>query len=273
MSPVKSRSRKIRVVTLNVKGLENDWFGRRCGAVINGLKKLRPDVVCLQEATVRSSYTCNGSNHYDQARVVREGIGLKASAFAPYGNPIEVMSHDQGGVAILARWPIINVHNRRLPSGCSGASDARVALVATVDCPERPLSLVTTHLSWRPHETETRLMQTGLILEEFTRTLWTRPKARAVFLADLNATEDEPAVELCRKYLVDAFRACNPDDPGHTWSNKNTWTKPWSFIDRRIDYVFCPTDATVLKARVVLDKPDPIFASDHFGVLADILFH
>ncbi len=97
----------VRCVTINLKGLGLDWFERRFGALVGELKSLNPDLVCFQESTIRSSRGIL----YDQARTVGEAVGLPISAFAPYGNPVEVMSRDQGGVALVSRWPIGNIRN------------------------------------------------------------------------------------------------------------------------------------------------------------------
>lgn len=87
---------------------------------------------------------------------------------------------------------------------------------------------------------------------------------------DFNATEDEPVVRLAAKGLRDAFRACHPDAPGHTWIRANPHTGDFDMPDRRLDYVFVPEGVAVLGAEVVLDRPDPVYPSDHFGVLADL---
>ncbi|HKW75271.1 MAG TPA: endonuclease/exonuclease/phosphatase family protein [Terriglobales bacterium] len=89
---------RVRCVTLNLQGLGEEWFTRRAEVVIKGLRKYRPDVVCLQECTVRYA-----GELYQQAAAIGEGLGLRTVAFSPYGNPIEVMSADQGGIAIIAR--------------------------------------------------------------------------------------------------------------------------------------------------------------------------
>jgi endonuclease/exonuclease/phosphatase family metal-dependent hydrolase len=258
----------IRVVTLNLWGL-NGWFEGRAAAVQEGLRALAPDIACFQEATIRS----RDGEVYHQAVALGEALGLRTSAFAPYGNPAETMSPLQGGVAIISRWPIRVVENRRLPTG-HAAHDHRVAQIATLAAPGGDLRVVATHLSWRQEESEIRLVQAGVLLDYLARCRWCGPEGRLIFAGDLNATEDEPAIQLTSERLKDAFRAAHPTDPGYTWVRQNPLTRPVppSAPDRRIDYIFCSREARVFSCRVVLDQPSPTYPSDHFGVFAELDF-
>jgi endonuclease/exonuclease/phosphatase family metal-dependent hydrolase len=257
---------RVRYVTINLKGVGAGWFERRFDVLVRGLSALAPDVVAFQEATVRYG----PSSVYNQAAAIGAAIGLPVTGFSPYGNPIEVMAADHGGVALAARWPIVAIQGRRLPPG-PRPPDARTALLATLAAPGGLLHVGTSHLSWRPEEAETRLMQMGLLLEHYARSGWCEGDARAVLVGDFNATEGEPAIALAAERLRDAFRAKHPDAPGHTWLRANPLTGgTWDMPDRRLDYVFCAPTATVLDAAVVLDRPDPGYASDHFGVLAEL---
>lgn len=259
--------RRVRCVTLNLAGFKYDWFEAREQAVIAGLKRLEPDLVFFQEATVRSH-----SERYNQAARIGEAIGLNVSAFAPYGNPIEIMSHDRGGVALAARWPITYSENHRLPEGTMTATDNRVAVIARLETPWGPLHAVTTHLSWRPEEAEMRLVQGGILVDYLSHAGLCGPDAALIFGGDLNAEEREPVVQLLSERFQDCFRAVHPQDPGHTWNNVNPFTQMVVLPDRRLDYLFCPQGATVHAARVVLDTGEPTYASDHFGVMAEIEF-
>jgi len=255
---------RVRVVTLNLKGLTQGWFAERGEAVVRGLRALAPDVVCFQETTVRYEQRL-----YDQAAVIGAVLGLPVVAFSPYGNPIEMMSHEHGGIALVSRWPIRAVHGRRLPSG-QMPPDARTALFATLMAPDGELHIATTHPSWRPDECELRLMQIGVLLDHLVRSGWCSPDARTIVAGDLNATEHEPGIRLLSDQLCDTFRARHPDAPGYTWTNENLLARENHAPDRRLDYIFCNRGATVLDARIALDRPDPVFPSDHSALFADI---
>ena len=63
----------------------------------------------------------------------------------------------------------------------------------------------------------------------------------------------------------------HPEQPGHTWVSGHPYiTKAFDLPSRRLDYVFVPHGAQIRRAEVVLDKPDPVYPSDHFGVLVDL---
>lgn len=257
---------RVRCVTLNLQGLGEAWFPQRANVVVKGLRKYQPDVVCLQECTVRY-----GGELYQQAAAIGEGLGLRTVAFSPYGNPIEVMSADQGGVAVIARWPIIAVRHRRLPIGHDHPPDSRVALFVTLQSPGGKFEVVTTHLSWAPKEAPLRIVQLGMVLNEFSLAGWTKPNSRAVLMGDFNATDDEPAIELACERLQDAYRACHPSAPGYTWLRKNPMNRGWKNMpDRRLDYIFCPKGVRIRRAEVILREPAPIFASDHFALFAEL---
>lgn len=260
-----------RLVTLNLQGLGGGWFDGRFDAVAAGLVACRPDVVCFQETTVRHADTPDGGKSlYHQAKAVGDAAGLPYVAFAPYGNPVEVMSADQGGIAVAARWPFCGVRNRRLPSPSHHPPDARVALLATLHAPFGELEVVTTHLSWRPEHVEIRLVQMGIVLDELVRARCCAPGSRTALLGDLNATDDEPCIELAAERLVDAWAAVRPGEPGYTWVAANPHVRGYEAPDRRLDYAFVPAGVDIAACELVLERGEPVQPSDHFGLLVEL---
>ena len=75
----------------------------------------------------------------------------------------------------------------------------------------------------------------------------------------------------------DAWESTHPGDPGHTYTPHNSLmaTPDWPF--RRIDYIFVrcgdygPTLEVSSCARIFDAPVDGVWASDHFGVVADLL--
>jgi len=257
---------RVRLITINLKGMGLGWFEGRFSSLLQGLYPYEPDVICFQESTVREETPV-----YNQARVVGESLGLKYCAFIPYGNPAEMVTRDQGGIAMVSRWPISDMRSRRIPPGHLGAADERVALFSVLKTDEGELGVINTHLSWRPDESEVRLVQMGIILNEISKYPWGIDE-KFVFLGDLNATSDEPAIQVACERLLDVFHTVNPQDPGYTWSVDNPFTQGYHLADRRIDYIFCPRKATIHQCKVILNQAAPIFPSDHFGVFAEVEF-
>lgn len=252
---------RARVLTLNLQGLANAWFERRFDAVVEGLRPLAPDVLCLQEATVLRE-----EGVYHQAVAIAEAVGLDFVAFGSYGPPAPSAGSDHG-VAVVSRWPLRRVRDRRLRD----PRDERVVFLATLMAPGGDLEVITTHLAWEPAETELRARQARTVFDELQVNGWHRPGSRVIVAGDFNATEDEPVICTASQGLVDVFRARHPDAPGYTWLASTPYTAGYGHLpDRRLDYIFCPRGVEILDARVVLDHPTPVFPSDHFGVMADL---
>ena len=256
---------RVRCVTINLKGLDYGWFEGRSDALIDGLRQHDPDIVCFQESTI-----CQHTPIYNQARDIGAALGLENCIFGPYGNPAEIVTHDQGGIALISRFAISDVRGRRLPPGHRGQSDARSALFVLLHSPRGELGVITTHLSWRPEEAEVRLMQMGLLLSEISRNPWAPSSEKVILLGDLNATSEEPAIQAIFEHMKDAFCVAHPNEPGYTWSSRNPLTREVNLADRRIDYIFSDRNATIRTCDVILDKPTPVFPSDHFGIFAEL---
>lgn len=255
----------IRVLTLNCAGLEKGWFEGRAERLYAGLTPLSPDVVMLQEVAVRS-----GEDAHHQIALIGDWLDLPVQVFLPYGNPEELTSPEQGGIAMLTRWPVLTLEERRLPPGLF-PPDNRTALLATVQHPEGPLHLVNTHLSWRPEEAEVRQRQMIAILDRAQDLGWLQREERFVVLGDLNAVPDEPVVAFLARHMTDAYRLHHPRTPGYTWERGNIYSGGYPSPDRRLDYIFVSPSLHVLGSGRALHTPDWV-ASDHYAVWADLGF-
>jgi len=256
----------LRVVTLNLQGVANGWFDGRAAAAFDGLRRLEPDVVCLQEVTI----VPRREGMYDQTRAASEAIGLEHVAFAAHGWPEQQATWRQDGLAVLARWPLQQVSSVRLPTAPSDPPDGRVALRCRVVHPETEFDVVNAHLAWRPEEEATRLLQAELILDLFTLRGLGRQGHHGVLAGDINAVETEPVVRRMCQSLRDAWRELHPDEPGYTWLRSNPYTEGWDMPDRRLDYVFVPPGAELRDVRLALDRPDPVWPSDHCAIVVDL---
>jgi endonuclease/exonuclease/phosphatase family metal-dependent hydrolase len=256
---------RVRCITINLKGVDYGWFEGRSSVLIEGIRRYDPDIICVQESTVRQE-----SPIFNQSRAIGTALGLETCIFSPYGNPAEMITRDQGGIGVISRYAISDVRGRRLPPGHRGPSDARVALFVQFKVPEGELGVITTHLSWRPEESEVRLMQTGILLNEISRGPWGKSDDKIIVLGDFNATPDEPAIQTITERMTDAYCVAHPGEPGYTWSSQNPFTHEAGLSNRRVDYIFCDRNAKVRSCGVILDRADPTFSSDHFGVLAEL---
>lgn len=250
-------------MTLNLAGLEKEWFQGRAERLCAGLTPLRPDVLCLQEAGIRG-----GPDFHHQITLIGEWLDLPINIFIPYGNPEELYSKEQGGVALLTRWPLVSVEERRLPPG-HHPPDNRVALLATLSHPDGPLHVANTHLSWRPDEADVRNAQLMSILDRALDEGWLHHDERFVILGDLNATEDEPVIDLLSRHMIDAYRLHHPHEPGYTWERTNPYSGGYPSPNRRLDYIFVGRGCRVVASGRALHTEEWV-ASDHYAVWADV---
>lgn len=261
--------RPIRIVTLN---LWNDCGDapRRLAVAVEALYSLAPDVVALQEAVI--SRTPVG----DQVAQIADRLG--ASVFF---DPVD-SARERGvlGNAIVSRFPIRASRAVALPSALD---DPRRAALCLLEAPAGLLPCVTCHLSWPMYMSPRREAQIVAVDDLVREHPGDLP---AIVCGDFNASPDTDVVRFLTgraslhgrgTYYRDTFARRFPHADGHTWSERNPYAVRSLERNRRIDYVFVgPLSedgwGAVLDARVVLDLPGPdgVFASDHFGVYAEI---
>jgi endonuclease/exonuclease/phosphatase family metal-dependent hydrolase len=112
--------------------------------------------------------------------------------------------------------------------------------------------------------------------------------AHAVVLGDFDATPEAASMQFWRGLrsldgvsvrYQDAWETVHPHDPGHTFSSENPLVRAGEVataVSRRIDHVLVRADAhgptlQVLACARLLDHAvDGVWASDHFGVVADV---
>jgi endonuclease/exonuclease/phosphatase family metal-dependent hydrolase len=238
------------ILTLNLWNVSAP-LAPRYAALERGLKRLRPDVVCLQEAD-RDPAT--GKR---QAALVAEMCGHPHVA-------------DEHELAIVSVGAITRLRSVALPD-FPGDFPRRALMVETV-IEGRPLRVTNTHLAYRPEMIKERKRQVDTLLTAM-------PEADGVphvLCGDFNDVPPSPAVRavLARKQrFQDAFALRHPDSAGFTYACRNVYVDPTSTLDQRIDYVFVSPDLVVDDCSVVFDGNDGFdFASDHFGVFCRLAF-
>ncbi len=244
----------LRVLTLNLWRDAGPWPAR-AALIRTWLERLGADLIAFQEAA-RSTE-----------------VDLKADLL--HGLP-HVLAADAAGNAIASRWPIARVESAPLPGG-EGA-ETRSALLCEVASPHGSLVVCTTHLDWGPARAAARARQIAA-LSALVRAHALRVDLPPILAGDFNA---EPASDEIRGLTgrrarwIDAWSAAGDGGPGHTWASRNPYARLAGERDRRIDYIFVgPPGADgrgrVASCRVVCDESrQGVFASDHFGVYAEL---
>ncbi|MDQ6661603.1 MAG: endonuclease/exonuclease/phosphatase family protein [Chloroflexota bacterium] len=264
------RSTDIRVVTMNLWGQRGAWSERR-RVIRDSLRALRPDLVAFQEAIK--------SREYDQV------IDLLGPEF--------YIAHQAGrepdgqGISIASRWPLEDVREVDLNVTPRTADFACTTLVAEVLAPSpiRPLLFVNHLPNWQlnfEYERELQAVAAAQFLEKHAG-----PRSLHVVLAgDFDADPDAASVRFWsgRQSLGgtsvcyrDAWESKHPSDPGHTFTPRNPLVADWDWPFRRIDYIFVrcgdhggPTLEVSACTRLFDEPVDDVWASDHFGLVADL---
>ncbi len=256
----------VRAMTWNVWWrFGGNWREREPGILATVLDA-EPDLLGIQE--------CWGDADTTQADLIASATGGNA-AFIRVGLPPEpepVEEPGQTGVVmglgLVSRWPIAEVVASPMPS--EGRELA--ALVATIDHPRGPLTVVVGATSWEPE----RVDETARQLAELERlVLLGAGDLPAILLADLNYDFELPAMRTL--HLHDAWTAAEPGADPRTLSSTNRFAPPEAVAqyDRRIDHVlFAPgcSAARSTAARIVRDEPGGLPPSDHYPVVADLAF-
>jgi endonuclease/exonuclease/phosphatase family metal-dependent hydrolase len=267
--------RPTRFVTLNLWGENGPWQDR-LALVARELTNLQPDVVALQEVRQVPDRIPN------QAETLARELGF-SWVFAPSTH----WGGGQEGLAIVSRFPIGAHEARPLPH--STETEGRIVLSVRLDADLGPFWVHTTHMSYR--EAEGRLREDQVMMLDETVTAHKNDSPQ-ILLGDFNTVPHADEIRwMCglttlgerRVHYQDAWDVMNPGLPGYTWARANFYTDRMGWLrgDRRLDYIFVTPPrrdgrGSVVAARVVLDQSttlstgEPLFASDHFGVLAEV---
>jgi endonuclease/exonuclease/phosphatase family metal-dependent hydrolase len=242
------------VLTLNLWNI-NEPLEARHRALESGLKRLRPDIVCLQEADR------DPGSGQRQAELVATMCG--------HTHVVE-----DNGLAIVCSSPIMRSSNVSLPE--FPGDFLRQALSAELLISGQPLLVTNTHLAYLPEMIEERKRQAEMVLTAIKRHRSTgRPMAK-ILCGDFNDTADSPAVRAVmdsEEEFQDVFAACFPDCEGITYSCRNRYVDPSWTLDQRIDYIFASRDLVIKNCSVVFDGNSGFdLVSDHFGVFCNLAF-
>jgi endonuclease/exonuclease/phosphatase family metal-dependent hydrolase len=248
------------------------WTDRQA-VLAEGLRALEPDLAAFQEAI-----------HHDAYDQVTELLG-----------PGYHVAHqtrreaDGSGVSIASRWPLVEVQELDLQVSPRTAGFPAVALVAEVEAPP-PIGrlLLVNH---KPnfelaleHERELQAVATAGLVER----LAAGRELHVVVAGDFDAPPDTASMRFWRGRQSlggtsvcyrDAWEQVDGGDLGHTFTPENplvadgTWPLERG---RRIDYVLvrCRDHGPSLEVTAcarTFDRPvRGVWASDHFGVVADL---
>lgn len=263
----------IRLYTHNIYARRADWPRRR-ELLVDGIAELAPDIVLFQEEVLTPDY--------DQtADVVGQGWSVVHSEGRS--------EQESSGISIASRWPVRAVEETDLTIGGPPIDEfAWAALFVTVDSPFGPLRVVN-HFPEAAAEREAERERQAVVVARRMRELALANDIPTVLAGDLDAEPDAASVRflLGRQSLsgestafVRAWDAAHPGEPCWTLDPANdlvaTTMPGWPY--REIDHILvrCRRDGLasllVESCERVHDRPrDGVWASDHYGLMADVV--
>jgi endonuclease/exonuclease/phosphatase family metal-dependent hydrolase len=262
---------RLRVLTMNIYGPGNPDWERRHQLAAETIQALDPDVIALQEVPV------------DSTEVLQRLLG-------PDHHLAHFSQRENGvGGTLATRWPhrLIREIDLRITERSRDTLTWSAAVLVEVETPLGPVVVTHHKPSWPfPFELE-RERQAVLVARALEEYIGSRD-LHAVVLGDFDATPDSASMLFWRGRrpaegisvcYQDAWEYVHPDDPGHTFELANPLVREGEVataVARKIDHILVrsglhgPT-LQVADCRRVLDRPvDGVWASDHYGVLADL---
>jgi endonuclease/exonuclease/phosphatase family metal-dependent hydrolase len=241
-----------------------NWRERQRG-IVSTLDGLQPDIVGLEEVWVGEGTS--------QAELLADRLEMHHAVGTPSlpPPPVPPESPDQVGigvgVALLSRWPLLEVREHRLPST---HRTEPVALRATLEHPGGPLHVFVSCVEWEPRFVEDHLAQTRALAALLVDPALDGPLP-VILTADLNASPETPQVRALTDVMVDTWSAGGGEGEAVTLSSRNPFAPREAVlqIDRRIDYVLARPgtegqEVRVRRAFLAGDRVDGVPPSDHF---------
>lgn len=223
-------TKPLRVGTWNIRAAQSAPVGMLAAEI----RAMQVDVIALQEVDVRT----RRGGFVDEPTELATALGLQYVFAAS-------IKWDEGhyGLALLSRWPLVNVERHRLSS--TPEAEPRIVLDVTVCAAGRPLHVLNLHA-------DRRTASRALGFADLGRIVHSEIGRGVLVLGDLNEYPDAPGV----RSLIDAgFVDLGAGDAANTVGMG------------RVDYLLAdpPLARLASTARVwTTDK------SDHHAVLADL---
>ncbi len=267
---------RLRLLTFNVLTRASAGGPARQELVKRVLPRLKAEVVALQEVTRHTAF--------DQAA---ELLGADFTIVDVPGS-----SSEYGGDCLATSLPVarVDVLDQAIGVGASGPAYRSSAVALEIIGPGRVGPLVVVHhKSTYELDLEHIREQQALATARFVESLvGDRANLPVVLLGDFNAAPDAACIRFLtgRQSLQgwsiryeDAWEAVHGDERGHTFDPRNPLVGAGQMPlerGRRIDYIMTrsgPHGALldVADCRLVFTEAiDGLWASDHFGVLAEL---
>ncbi len=247
-TPLRDKS-QLRLLTYNVLVHDIETEARAKG-LMQIMQDSDADIITVQEAAVWFTDALRGS---DWARRYDRTPQQAASC---------------AGQMILSKFPVTQ-------SDCMPlvGRQGQLALITTVQTPDGPLHIATSHLESPLVDAYTRMEQLAEISAKLGNT------GDAIIAGDFNFGDEGPETMSLPKDYKDFWTTLRKGEAGFTWDNERSDMARLSLErfpgeeSRRLDWILLRSDKwQPFKVQLVGDEPikpgdKSLFPSDHFGVL------
>jgi endonuclease/exonuclease/phosphatase family metal-dependent hydrolase len=238
----------------------NIWYKEKADNIVDLIKKLDPDVICLQELAIGPQ---DNPGISDVAQYIAEKTGLHyyfEEAQRWRGDD----EMDAIGNGIFTKYPITRRYAKHVQVPTEDFTDyaheGRIYIECDVEINGRTITVGTAHLSYthRFEITDEKKTEVDNLLA-----IVAKHKQNFIFSGDLNS---EPTSYTIRE-LSKLLHSYGPDFSQNTWT-----TKPFehqgfkaSTLDWRLDYVFATEDIKCNSAEIIHTD-----YSDHLPILVNV---
>jgi endonuclease/exonuclease/phosphatase family metal-dependent hydrolase len=263
----------VRVMTWNLWWRFGPWEQRQ-QAIIETIRAVDPDVVCLQEVW--------SDTDGDLASVIGHALGYHTVVGSSIGLGDVGFSN-----AVMSRWTTDALADEALP-GRDGSPGHRRIVAAVVETPWGAWPVASTHFDHRFDDSALRVTHARRMLELAAE--WRddpQTDLPLVVGGDLNAVPDSDEIRMLTGrssgiagvVFSDAWEQVG-DGLGWTWRRENPYLVDSAWPNRRLDYVMVswprpkPT-GNPISARLAATEPieidgTPVWASDHAAVVVEL---
>ncbi len=238
----------------------NIWYKEKADNIVELIKKLNPDVVCLQELAI-GPHVNPGIPDVAQYIAEKTGLHYYFEEAQRWAGDDEM---DAIGNGIFTKRPITRRFAKHVQAPTEDFTDyaheGRIYVECDIEINGKTITIGTAHLSYthRFEITEEKKAEVDNLLA-----IVGTHKQNFIFSGDLNSEPTSYTIQKLSKLL----QSCGPNFSQNTWT-----TKPFehqgfkaSTLDWRLDYVFASEDIKCSSAEIISTD-----YSDHLPILVNV---
>ena len=260
-APKKSEN-AVRIVSQNLR-CNNDLYGvvkNRSGFVCAMLENYEPDSFGVQEATESWLGFLDESLGEKYARVGEGRDGAKNTEYSAVYYRTDKFNLIDGGTIWLSKTP------EKAGSKSFLASMPRICTWATLENKETGFvyTHINTHLDFLIEYTRSK--QADVLLTKIEEL---QKRGPLVCTGDFNADEKGETYRKMTAALDDSRLIAKETESGKTYHN---YGRGDLFHSTAIDFIFVSKGTKAERYKIIKDTVDKMYLSDHYGIMADIIF-